>query len=236
MERIACVITAAGSGKRMGSRIRKQFLPLQGAPLLKWTFRAFLRFRWLQEIVLVVPAEEIQFVRTEIVGRQVYSMDVHIVPGAKKRQDSVFRGLQAVHPDTDLVLIHDGVRPFVQPTLVERLIHQARTSGAAIPGIPARDTLKQVQKQTILRTVERQHIWQVQTPQVFRFSLIFQLHQQAQKEGFYTTDDAGLLEWQGRPVHIVPGDPYNIKITTPEDLQVAERLLSIYFPEETTTS
>ncbi len=230
--RIACVITAAGSGKRMGSHTRKQYLRIGGEAILKWTLRAFARFSWLNEIVLVVPPDDIRKVSMEIVGPRLNPMDVHIVVGASRRQDSVFRGLQAVHPDTEWVLIHDGVRPFVRQELVERLLREAESTGAAIPGIPARDTLKKAQENQVVHTVSREDIWQIQTPQVFRYPLILQAHRRAREENFYATDDASLLEQQNHPIRLVPGDPYNIKITTPEDIPVAERLLSIYFPEE----
>lgn len=227
---ITALITAAGKGLRMGRKTNKQFLHIGGQPVLAWTIRAFQRVEWISEIVIVAPENRLDYVKEEIVQQYGFSRVKRIVPGGRERQDSVFAGLQALQASAEWVFIHDGVRPFIQPDLLEQVYYVARRSGAAVVGYPSRDTVKRAREGRILHTEDRREIWLVQTPQVFQFSLIYQAYLHAQKEKFYGTDDAALVERMGKEVSVVEGDYYNIKITTPEDLRIAEFLLSHYFP------
>ncbi len=217
---IAAVVVAAGKGVRMGGLVPKQFLPLRGLPVVCHSLMALASH--VDTIVLVAAAQDIAFCRDEILGRIDLSVPIDVVAGGKERQDSVYRGLLAVESHADLVLIHDGVRPFVPKDALTNAIQEAQEIGACILGIPAVDTLKQVREGRIEGTLEREFIWQAQTPQVFRTDRILEAHRQAIREGIVGTDDAALVERMGFPVSIVRGSRYNLKITTPEDLLIAE--------------
>lgn len=216
----------------MGGKVNKQFLSLAGQPILAWTIRAFQRVEWIDEIVIVAPENQLNYVSEKIVRGYGFSRVKRVIAGGRERQDSVFAGLKSLQASAEWVLIHDGVRPFVSTDLLEQAYYAARRSGAAVVGYPSRDTLKRVREGRILRTEDRREIWLVQTPQVFQFSLIYRAYLQAQMDGFYGTDDAALLERMGKEVTVVEGNYYNIKITAPEDLHVAEFLLPHYFPLE----
>lgn len=229
--RVGCVITAAGRGERMGGPVRKQFLTLRDRPLLAWTLQLFNFLPEISEIALVVPTDWVERVQVEIVSEFALRKIRHIVSGGSERQESVYRGLSALDSATEIVLIHDGVRPFVRRELIDRLLAASRAAEAVVPGFPLRDTVKSVAENRVTATLPRDHLWAVQTPQLFRYPTILRAHRQALRDHFIGTDDAGLVERLGVPVATVPGDPYNIKITTPEDLAVAEKLLPLYYPE-----
>ena len=173
----------------------------------------------ISEMIVVVPAEHQARASEILSGREA-----RIVVGGAERQDSVYAGLLACSPSAELVLIHDGVRPFPTRGLIERVIAEAEKTGAAIPGLPIRETIKEIdpKQRRIIGTVDRSRLFSIQTPQVFRRELILDAHQRAQNLGFYTTDDAGLMEWAGGEVFMVPGEDTNLKITTPLDLKLAE--------------
>ncbi len=230
-ETMTVIITAAGQGRRMRSSVNKQFLLLRNRPILAWTIEAFNRIPWVESIILVVPALWMEFVATKIVDQYGYRQVRKIIPGGEERQDSVFAGLKALEPSCRWVCIHDGVRPFLQQNLVERVFRKARETGAAIVGYPSRDTIKQANEQRIVKTVNRSHYWLVQTPQIFSRDIILAAYRRAFEEQFFATDDAGLVEYSGQVVHLVEGDRFNLKITTPEDLEIAEKILPLYFPE-----
>ncbi len=230
-ETLTVIITAAGQGRRMRSSVNKQFLLLRDRPVLAWTIEAFNRIPWVESIILVVPTLWMEFVATKIVDQYGYRQVRKIVPGGEERQDSVFAGLQALEPSCRWVCIHDGVRPFLRPHLLERVFRKARETGAAIVGYPSRDTVKQTSEQRIVKTVDRTRLWLVQTPQIFSREIILAAYRKAFEQHYYGTDDASLVEFSGQTVHLVEGDWFNLKITTPEDLQVAEKILPLYFPE-----
>ncbi len=221
------VIPAAGAGVRMGGERPKQFLELEGRPLLAVTLARFQAVASVGSMVVVVPADEIEFCRREIVAR--YNLDKvdQVVAGGERRQDSVRRGIEATGGRFDLVLIHDGVRPLVQPELVERVIGAGRRHGAAIAALPTKETVKEVDSEgLVVRTYDRHRVWLVQTPQVFRYEDIRRAHQKAFREGWTgLTDDALLTERMGISVAVVEGSEDNIKITTPYDLELATFLL-----------
>lgn len=226
---IAAIVVAAGKGVRMGLALPKQFLSLQGIPLLCHSIRS-LSFL-VDRLILVVAEQDISYCRDHVLVDQDLPLPVEIVAGGAQRQDSVFCGLSVLGPEDRWVVIHDGVRPFVPIKALQQCIQLARKTGACIVGMPAIDTLKRVNDLGLIQvTLDRAGIWQAQTPQVFRTELVLQAHRKARTEGYSGTDDASLVEWMGHPVSMVQGSRYNIKITTPEDLRVAE---AIYRLQET---
>lgn len=221
------VIPAAGSGIRMGGDRAKQFLELGGRPLLAVTLKPFQLCGKVEAVILVVPSEEVDYCREEIVERFALDKVRKVVPGGERRQDTVRLGIQATNGDYDLVLIHDGVRPLIHRRLLEEVLEAARTHRAVITGLPARETVKEADSTgRVLKTVDREKVWLVQTPQVFRYEDIFQAHETALREGWEeATDDAFLVERLGVPVHVIEGSEDNIKITTPHDLEMAQILM-----------
>jgi len=230
MKRIA-IIPAAGIGLRMGADIPKQFLILRDMPILAITLGVFQRSAPIDHIIVVAPRDEIKRCE-EIAERYGISKLYDIVAGGKRRQDSVRNGLysaRSIADESDIVLIHDGVRPFIKEDLIKRLIDEARSERAIAVGIPAKDTVKMVdEKGYVLTTMERSKIWLIQTPQVFRFKDIYDAHERAYIEGWEgITDDSMLLEKMGIKVKVIEGYEENIKITTPFDLKLADAILQI---------
>ena len=227
LSRIFALIPAAGMGKRMGAGSNKQYLLLDGMPIVARTIQAFQQAPFIEAIYLVIPEAEIPFCRSEVVERYGFTKVRAIVPGGAERQHSVLNGLQAMQgmePD-DLVLIHDGVRPFVSETMLQDAAAAARKAGAAVVAVPVKDTVKVVRDGYIIETPAREELWLAQTPQAFRYGAILDAHREAAAKGFLGTDDASLIERQGGQVRIVTGDYRNIKITTPEDMILAEAFL-----------
>jgi len=221
------IIPAAGSGARMGSAQAKQFAQIDGKPLLAITLNPFQHCQSVDAIILIVPSMDVDYCREEIVGRFRFDKVKKVVPGGKTRQESVRLGLEAAGRDWSLVLIHDGVRPIIDIELIEKLIVEARSNRAVITGLPAKETVKEVNsRKEVVRTYNRKDIWLVQTPQVFRYGDIFKAHQRALHEGWEeATDDSLLIEKLGIPVKIIEGSNNNIKVTTPSDLEMARFLL-----------
>ena len=232
-EKLTAVIVAGGSGKRMGAGIPKQYLELRGVPILVHTLRAFAAWKRLDEIVLVTAEEEMEFCRAEIIGRYGIPKVKAVVPGGRTRSASVYSGLLAC-PDADYVFIQDAVRPFLTEELLERGYETVRRFGSAVCGMPAKDTVKIVSEEGVVRdTPARENVWIVQTPQIFSGPLIRSAYQaliEAEGEAFSEnagiTDDAMVLEKSGlAPVHMFRGDYANIKITTPDDMLTGEAIL-----------
>lgn len=223
------LIPAAGMGKRMGASINKQYLQLDGLPIVARTIAVFEESPLIEAIYLVIPAEEIPYCREHVVAACGFRKVVQIVPGGRERQNSVMNGLNAMRQnvsDDDVVLIHDGVRPLITLQLLRESIEIARRNDGALVAVPAKDTIKTVRDGIIIDTPPRETLWQAQTPQSFRFATIYDAHRAAELEGFMGTDDASLVERRGGAVRIVRGDYRNIKITTPEDLVLAEAFLA----------
>lgn len=223
------IIVAAGKGLRMGGAIGKQFLPLGRRSILAHTISGFNASETIDRIVLVLPAGDIDYFKTEILSGLTLSKRIEVVVGGAHRQDSVYNGLRQIREDDGIVLVHDGVRPFVRPEQIAATVEKARETGACILALPVTDTLKQVEKDKQIRTtLERKSVWMAQTPQVFKFLVIWEAHQAARKAGYIGTDDAQLVERLGLPVTVVPGSRSNLKITTPEDLVLAEAMLNSF--------
>ena len=219
------IIVAAGKGLRMQRRRPKQFLPLAGRPILSLTLSALSACSRIDRMVVVVPEADFAFCRETVLPAVNSTVEPVLVAGGPRRQDSVFNGLRSLAggDPNEVVLIHDGVRPFVSPLLVDACIDGAREDGACIPVLPPTDTVKQIDGGgKVVCTLDRSRIRLAQTPQAFRFQVILQAHERARHDGFEATDDASLVERLGRPVRTVTGCRANVKITTPEDLAFAE--------------
>jgi 2-C-methyl-D-erythritol 4-phosphate cytidylyltransferase len=225
MPRVGVVIAAGGRGKRLGSRVPKQFLPLAGIPILQRTVVLFASLRSVDEIVITSPKEYIPRLRRllERVGcRKILS----IVAGGKERQDSVWNGLHGFISEPDIVLVHDAVRPLVSRKTVNEVIASATSYGAAVVGVRVQDTIKvEGKKGFYTRTLDRANLRAVQTPQGFAFDILMRAHKNARRSAYLGTDDASLVERMNMPVRIVNGDQRNIKITTSLDLCLAEMWL-----------
>ena len=222
------IILAAGQGKRMKTKVQKQFLMLQGKPLLYYSLACFQKSDEIQEIVVVTGKESIDYCRSEIIEKYGFTKVKSIAEGGKERYDSVYAGLEACSADTDYVFIHDGARPFVTEDIIKRTKEVAVTYQACIAGMPSKDTVKIIDENNMVSaTPERSRVWSVQTPQVFLYSLIKEAHDTARSVSMQgITDDAMVVEqYKNTPVHIVEGAYGNIKITTPEDILVAEKIL-----------
>lgn len=225
--RAVALVPAAGRGLRMGGPVPKQFLSLGGQPLVVHSLRALQASPVVREIILAVPQAEREYCLTHIVTPHRFTKVTKIVSGGHERQDSVRHALAAVEPDSDIVLVHDAVRPFLTGRMIEDVVRAAVAAGAAIVALPMRDTVKQVGAGRVIeRTVDRRPLWLAQTPQAFRRDWLEEAHRKAHLEGVHATDDAYLLEWLGYPVLVVEGSGENIKVTRPEDMVIGEAILA----------
>lgn len=221
--KVSAIIPAAGQGVRLGGKVPKQFLVLNGKPILAHTLEVFEKSGLVDSIILVVPAKDIDRTRSQWLNKPPIVKKV--VEGGEKRQDSVFNGFMALAPDTEIVLVHDGVRPFLTATMIRETIAAAIEHGAAITAIPVNDTIKQADDSGFVeRTLEREKLWRVQTPQAFRYKLIKEAFEKANANSFYGTDEGSLIEYIQRPVKIISGSELNIKITRQEDLVLGEQV------------
>ncbi len=225
MPHITAIIPAAGQGSRMQSNVNKQYLSLNGKPILAHTLAVFENSELINGVILVVRKEEIDFCREEVVDRYSFGKVQALVPGGKERVDSVARGLEKCSPDTDVVVVHDGARPLLTCCLLHQVLEKALQAGAAIAAVPVKDCIKEVEREKVVVTLERQRLWAVQTPQAFKYQLL--------KEAFNTPfpplvyDEAMLVELSGHKVTVVRGDYSNLKVTTPEDLKIASVLMGV---------
>ena len=228
---VSAIIVAAGKGVRMNAPTKKQYLHLGEDLIVVRTIRVFSSNHLIKRIYLMVPPEDETYCRELIQQNDEIRNGCHVITGGKTRQESVYNGLLAMENEisqTDLVAIHDGVRPLVTQKQIESCVASAEKNGACILGVPVNDTLKQVEgdSDVITGTLTRKNIWLAQTPQVFKYALIRDAHERAKKDGFTGTDDAMLVERMSFPVRVVPGSRTNLKITTPEDLVLAKALTS----------
>lgn len=224
---VTVLIPAAGMGTRMGGAVNKQYLSLADRPILAHTLALFDHHPKIDRIYVISPREEIDYCRAEIVDRFGFSKVWNVVPGGSERQESVRNGLRAcAAADTDIILIHDGVRPFFPVDRLEELLDTAARVGGCVLGVPVKDTIKAVADGLVESTPERRRLWQAQTPQAFPFAVISDAHERAHRDGYRGTDDASLVERLGQPVAMIEGSYRNIKITTPEDLVLARAFLA----------
>ncbi|WP_040953150.1 2-C-methyl-D-erythritol 4-phosphate cytidylyltransferase [Gorillibacterium massiliense] len=220
------VVVAAGRGSRMGTPESKQFLTVGGLPILVHTLKVFESIPEAADIVLVTGAADVDRCRDYVREYSLTKVKA-VLAGGAERQISVRLGLAALPEETDWVLVHDGVRPFVQAPEILACWREAQLTGGAVLAVPVKDTIKVVDSSGMIQhSPERRSLWAMQTPQAFRFSLLREAHERALRDGFLGTDDVSLLERIGAPVRVVEGRYDNIKITTPEDLKWAEAFLA----------
>ena len=221
---ISAIVLAGGRGKRMNYHKSKQFIEIKGKPVLVYTLEKFIYNKSIDEVILVLPEDEVDYCKKEVLQRYSLKVD-RIVIGGKERQDSVFNALEAMEK-ADIVLIHDGARPFISEKIIEEGIKYANIYGAAAPGVTPKDTIKIKNEDNIsVDTPDRNTLVAVQTPQCFKYDEIYQCHRKIKGENAIVTDDTSVVERYGHKVYLYEGDYTNIKITTPEDLILAERLI-----------
>jgi len=228
------IIVAGGSGLRMASEKKKQYLLIDEIPILTRTIQRLDQINQIDSIILVIPKEDQTYCQSNIIDPFDFEHPIHIVFGGQTRQDSVFNGLLYINekkiakPDA-IVLIHDGVRPFVNNKIIANCIQGAKQSGACIPVVKLTDTIKELnQNSLIMKTIDRELLYSAQTPQVFEFNLIFSAFEYAIKNSFTGTDDASILEYVKKPVAVCEGSKLNIKITTPDDLILGSHILNLF--------
>jgi len=221
---IGVIIAAAGQSKRLGHN--KVLMDLGGKIVLLYSLEQFIKIPSLSQVVIVVRAQDEIEVRDILKNQEYDASTIQIVVGGKERQDSVYAGLKALK-SCNIVAIHDGARPFINYELIDKLIGEAIQDGAVIPASPVKETIKVVKEGYVESTLPREFLWSVQTPQVFKYELIIEAYEKAYNDNFYGTDDASLVERLGYKVKITPGEYTNVKITTREDLEIAQRYLRL---------
>ncbi len=226
--RVYAIITAAGSGSRMKSSINKQYIELMGIPVLARTIMAFQNCDKVDGIIIVINEKDIIYCKKNIIDKYNLCKVKKIVAGGAERQISVFNGLKSIQEDEcDVVLIHDGARPFIGNKHIEACIDAVFETGACGVGVKVKDTLKVADENNFVsHTPDRSKLWSIQTPQAFFYPAIMEAHQAADEEGFVGTDDLMLVERMGTRAKIVEGSYINIKITTPEDMIFGEAILN----------
>ncbi|NLX61915.1 MAG: 2-C-methyl-D-erythritol 4-phosphate cytidylyltransferase [Tissierellia bacterium] len=223
---VSVIVAAAGMSNRMGGKINKQFIFLKDKPILAHTIEKFESCKYVDEIIVVAREEEIGYCKKEIVKKYKFEKVSKIVRGGKERQDSVYNGILALDERCSIVLSHDGARPFVKVKNIEDAIEGAYEYGACIIGVPVKDTIKVVEdNKSINKTPERSLLWQAQTPQSFKKEILMEGYRKAIEDNFVGTDDSMLVERLGIDVKVIMGSYENIKITTPEDIIIAESIL-----------
>lgn len=243
-KRVVAIVPAAGLGKRFGPDTNKPFQSLGGKPLIIWSLETLESVHEIEEIIPVLKVEDMVYGQ-KIFKKYNISKIRRIAPGGKERQDSVYNGLRLIKNTDSLVLIHDGVRPFIEKELIEKAIQELLTLSASpfphsggfteskangvegeiegvVLAVPVKDTIKEAEDGIIKKTLKRGSLWAVQTPQIFPYNKMIRAYEKAMQEGFYSTDEAALIEKYGGKIMIVIGSYKNIKITTPEDMEVAE--------------
>jgi len=228
MIRVTAILPAAGLGTRMGTDTPKQFLSLDGVSVLLFTLRRLAACPAIADFVIATRAEEVDSLSAGLTAENL-GQGISVVRGGDTRQDSVASALTEVPAETDLILVHDAVRPLVTRTQIDRVIAEAAACDAAILGIPAMDTVKEVKRASlptdvalVTATIPRERVVLAQTPQVFRATLLLEAFARARQDGVTASDEAGLVERMGRDVHVVVGSERNLKITHPGDIELAE--------------
>lgn len=230
---VIAIVPAAGIGKRFGAGTHKQFETLKGKPVLIWSLEIFQGIRSIQEIIPVLAEDDMELGRKVFAEHRITKIR-KIAPGGRERQNSVWNALKLVSDTQSIILVHDGVRPLIEKHCVETLIQEmigSLTEGGAcdgiVPGVPLKDTVKEASKRVVKKTLKRDMFWAIQTPQIFPYRTLYTAYEKAMLEGYYSTDDAALVEKCKGKIRIESGSYKNIKITTPEDLKIAEVLLRL---------
>ncbi|MGL5347086.1 MAG: 2-C-methyl-D-erythritol 4-phosphate cytidylyltransferase [Peptostreptococcaceae bacterium] len=221
------VIVAAGSGSRMKMNINKQFIKLNEKEIIAHTIEKFYNHKNIDEIVVVIKEEEASYFKSEILKKYNFN-NIKIAFGGNERQDSVYNGLKALNENCEIVLVHDGARPFISHQIINSCIEEAKNYNAVVVGVPVKDTIKVINENNdIVDTPERSKLWAVQTPQTFNYNILIKSYEDAFKDKFYGTDDAMLVERIGYKVKMIEGSYNNIKVTTPEDIEIGAQILKI---------
>lgn len=230
--RVTAIVPSAGLGRRLGSHMNKPFQSLGGKPLVVWSLETLESVKEIEEIIPVLN-EGNRERGEEVFEKYNLSKIKKIAPGGKERQESVYNGLKLVDDKNCIILIHDGARPLIEKALIQEAIRQmteilrdGEDCNGIVLGVPVKDTIKEAKKSIVKKTLRRDSLWAIQTPQVFPYSYISTVYERAIKDGFYSTDDAALVEKYGGKIKVIMGSYRNIKITTPEDLIIAEYLLT----------
>ncbi len=219
MNKNIAIIVASGIGKRMNMDIPKQFIHIKEKPIICYTIEKFENCNFIDEIIIVTNEEYIDFFKNDIIKSYDYKKISKVVVGGKERMNSVYNGLDAIEEENSIVLIHDGVRPFIEEKHIVEIIEKTKIYKACVLGVKAKDTIKICDDFKILETPKREKIWLAQTPQAFDYKIIKNAYDKAIKEDFLATDDASVLEYVGGNVYMIEGSYSNIKITTQEDLR-----------------
>ncbi len=223
----AAIIAAAGLGKRMGAGVPKQYLEICGRPIICHTLEAFAKADFIGEMVIVVEHDRVEAFKRDIIDAFHYPKSWKVTAGGAVRQESVRNGLLAISSNPDIVLVHDGVRPFITYEQILSIASEAFAHKAAILASPVKETIKRVQSDGVIEeTVDRSELWTAETPQGFSFELLARAVESAVKDGFVGTDEASLVEHLGEKVRVVRGDGRNIKITNPADIKIAEAIIN----------
>jgi len=223
---VSVIIAAAGMSNRMGSKINKQFISIDNKPILAHTLEKFEKCKYIDEIIVVSKEEEVEYCRKQIVKKYGFKKVTNIVRGGKERQDSVYNGILALNERTDIVLTHDGARPFIKLESIEEGVRGVVEHGACVIGVPVKDTIKVITPlNEVHHTPKRDLLWAAQSPQCFWVHLLKKGYEMASEEGIIGTDDSSLVEKIGQPIKMIMGSYDNIKITTPEDLIIADSFL-----------
>ncbi|MBI5205717.1 MAG: 2-C-methyl-D-erythritol 4-phosphate cytidylyltransferase [Nitrospirae bacterium] len=225
MKKTIAIVPAAGLGKRFGQDNNKTFQALLDKPIVIWALEALECVDDIEEIIPVFKKDDMEQ-GLALIERFRISKVKRVAPGGKERQDSVFNGLNLIGKKAAVVLIHDGVRPLIEKSVIEESIKQLKDSDGVIVGVPVKDTIKKVSSEIFVqKTLDRKTLWVVQTPQVFKYGALMQAYKKAMAEKFYSTDDSAIVERYGGKVKVIMGSYTNIKVTTPEDLDMAEMFL-----------
>jgi len=224
--KVVAIIAAGGSGVRMKTGIPKQFLILQNKPIIIHTLEKFTGCGRVQQINLVVPPSEMAKT-IQLIRKWNLAKPVEVIAGGKTRQHSVRNGLSQLPDNTDIVVIHDGVRPFISKEIINRCIKETKKWEAVITALPLSDTIKEVVDHQVQTTLDRSRLWRVQTPQSFTKDLLIKAYKKAWQNNIIATDDSALVEYIGHAVRVIKGEEKNIKITSPEDLKIAESLYEV---------
>lgn len=220
-QKVVAIVPAAGLGKRFGEGTNKPFASLGNKPLLIWAVKTFQEMPEVEEIIPVVKEADMELC-SRLFRQYSITKIRQIAPGGLERQDSVLNGLRFISDRESVIIIHDGVRPFADRSIVINALQQLTDCDGVVVGVPLKDTVKEVRGGFVLSTPKRDLLWAVQTPQIFNFQALYSAYEKAIADSFYTTDDSALVERNGGIVKVIPGSYMNIKVTTPEDLLVAE--------------
>ncbi len=222
--KVTAIIAAGGSGVRMNAEIPKQYIHIHNKPIIIHTLEKFAGCEGVHKIFLVVPENELEET-VLLIEKWNITKPTKVVAGGETRQHSVWNGLNSIPENTDIVIVHDGVRPFISEEIITACIEETHKWGAVITAVPVTDTVKEVINHTVRRTLERSKLWRVQTPQGFKKGLLTEAYKKAWETNQRATDDSALVENMGQTVRVIRGEEKNIKITSPEDLIIAEKLL-----------